>query len=106
MLKELKQQTGWRRNMKDKQEGKATEITVRQKNEKRILKSEDTLKDLWYNIRQNSIHIIEVPEGEEGKGQKNYLNNFMFYFFQACSTFSWYVFIFWYIYICTCIYIL
>ena len=29
--------------MKDKQEGKATEITVRQKNEKRILKSEDTL---------------------------------------------------------------
>ena len=89
---------------------KSTEITVRQQNEKRILKSEATLKDLWYNIRQNSIHIIEVPEGEKRSGQKNYLkNNLMFYFFQEYSTFSWYIhmclFFDIYIYTYMCIYI-
>ena len=93
----------------DKQEGKATEITVRQQNEKRILKSEATLKDLWYNIRQNSIHIIEVPEGEERSGQKNYLkNNLMFYFFQEYSTFSCkhiHMCLFFDIYMCIYIYV-
>ena len=41
--------------------------------EKRTLKSENILKDLWNNIRWNNIHIIGVSEGEEGNGQKNYL---------------------------------
>ena len=55
---------------------KAMEITqTEQQNGKRIFKREDTLRDLWDNIKQNNIHIIGVPEGEERerKGQKNYL---------------------------------
>ena len=55
-------------------EGKTMEFTQsEQQNEKRILISENILKDLWDNIRWNNIHIIGVSEGEEGNGQKNYL---------------------------------
>ena len=28
---------------------------------------EDSLRDLWDNIQRNNIHIIGVPEGEEGE---------------------------------------
>ena len=36
---------------------------------KRIKKSEDSLKDLWDNMKWTNIHIIGHPEGEErGKG--------------------------------------
>ena len=28
-------------------------------------RNEDSLRDLWDNIKRNNIHIIEVPEGEE-----------------------------------------
>ena len=28
-------------------------------------RNEDSLRDLWYNIKCNDIHIIGVPEGEE-----------------------------------------
>ena len=41
--------------------------------EKRILKSEDTPKDLWESTKQNNIHIIGAPEEEE-EDKKNYLN--------------------------------
>ena len=27
--------------------------------------NEDSLRDLWDNIKHNNIHIIGVPEGEE-----------------------------------------
>ena len=42
---------------------------------KKNLKNEDSLKDLWDNIKWTNIHIIEFPEGagRERKGQKNYL---------------------------------
>ena len=34
-------------------------------------RNEDSLKDLWDNIKHNNIRIIEVPEGEEReKGPK------------------------------------
>ena len=34
-------------------------------NEKEIKNNEDSLRDLWYNIKHTNIHIIGVPEGEE-----------------------------------------
>ena len=36
------------------------------KNQKRILKNEDNLRDLWDNVKCPNIRIIGVPE-EEGK---------------------------------------
>ena len=33
--------------------------------EKRMKKNEDSLRDLWDNIKHNNIRIIGVPEGEE-----------------------------------------
>ena len=41
------------------------------KKEKKIIKSEHSLKDLWDNIRWTSIHIIGDPEGDEGEKIKN-----------------------------------
>ena len=39
--------------------------------EKRMKRIEDSLKDLWDNIKCNNIHIIGVPKGEEReKGPK------------------------------------
>ena len=39
--------------------------TTEQNKEKRIKRNEDSLRDLWDNIKRNNICIIEVPEGEE-----------------------------------------
>ena len=37
-------------------------------------RNEDSLGDLWDNIKHTNIHIIEVPEGEEReKGPRKYL---------------------------------
>ena len=36
-----------------------------QTKEKRMKRNEDSLRDLWDNIKRNNIHIIGVPEGEE-----------------------------------------
>ena len=42
------------------------EFTAAEQNkEKRMKRNEDSLRDLWDNIKCNSIHIIGVPEGEE-----------------------------------------
>lgn len=30
-------------------------------------KSEESLRDSWYTIKRNNIHITELPEGEEKK---------------------------------------
>ena len=38
---------------------------VEQNKEKRMKKNEDTLRDLWDNIKRNNIRTIGVPEGEE-----------------------------------------
>ena len=38
---------------------------VEKKKEKRMKKNEDSLRDLWDNIKCNNICIIGVPEGEE-----------------------------------------
>ena len=42
------------------------EFTAMEQNkEKRMKRNEDTLRDLWENIKRNNIHIIGAPEGEE-----------------------------------------
>ena len=41
--------------------------TVEQNKENRMKRKEDSLRDLWDNIKRNNIRIIGVPEGEERK---------------------------------------
>ena len=44
------------------------EFTAMEQNkEKRMKRSEDSLSDLWDNIKRNNIRIIGVPEEEEKK---------------------------------------
>ena len=44
------------------------EITTAEKNkEKRMRRNEDSLRDLWDNIKYTNIRIIGVPEKEEKK---------------------------------------
>ena len=40
-------------------------IAVEQNKEKIMKRNEDSLRDLWDNIKHNNIRIIGVPEGEE-----------------------------------------
>ena len=50
-------------------EDRMVEITESEK--KKIIKSsEDSLRDLWDNIKLPNVQIIEVPEELEGKGHK------------------------------------
>ena len=49
-------------------EDKMVEITTAEQNkEKRIKRTEDSLTDLWENIKRTNIRIIGVPEEEEKK---------------------------------------
>ena len=42
--------------------------TAEQYNEKRMKRIEDSLRDLWDNIKHTNIRIIGVPEEEKKKG--------------------------------------
>ena len=47
-------------------EDRLVEITAAEQNkEKRMKRKEDSLRDLWDNIKCTNIHIIGIPEGEE-----------------------------------------
>ena len=49
-------------------EDRMVKITAAKKNkEKRMKRNEDSLRDLWDNIKHNNIRIIGIPEGEERK---------------------------------------
>ena len=53
-------------------EDRMVEFTAAEQNkEKRMKRNEDSLRQLWNNIKRNNIHIIGDPEGEEReKGPK------------------------------------
>ena len=59
-------------------EGKTVEITTTEQNkEKRMKRIEDSLRDLWDNIKCTNIRIIGVPEEEEKKkGLRKYLRDY------------------------------
>ena len=47
------------------------EITSEEQNKvKRMKRTEDSLRDLWYNIKRTNIRIIGVPEEEEEEEEK------------------------------------
>ena len=47
-------------------EDRMVEFTAAEQNkEKRMKRNEDSLRDLWDNIKCNNVRIIGVPEGEE-----------------------------------------
>ena len=47
-------------------EDRMVEFTAAEQNkEKRMKRNEDSLRDLWDNIKCTNIHSIGVPEGEE-----------------------------------------
>ena len=48
-------------------------IVAEQKTEKRMKRNEDSLRDLWDNIKHTDICIKGVPEGEERKNLRKYL---------------------------------
>ena len=49
-------------------EDRMVEITVKEQNkEKRMKRIEDSLRDLWDNIKHPNIQIVGVPEEEEKK---------------------------------------
>ena len=48
------------------------EITSKEQNKvKRMKRAEDSLRDLWDNIKCTNIRIIGVPEEEKNKGYEN-----------------------------------
>ena len=49
-------------------------ISEKQNKVKRMKRTEDSLRDLWDNVKHTNIQIIEVPEEEEKK--KGYEKNF------------------------------
>ena len=52
-------------------EDKMVEITAREQNkEKRMKRIEDSLRDLWVNIKCTNIRIIWVPEEKEKKNSE------------------------------------
>ena len=47
-------------------EDRVVEITAtEEKIENRMKRKEDSLRDLWDNIKHTNIHTVRVPEGEE-----------------------------------------
>ena len=47
------------------------EITTTEQNKEKIMKRiEDSLRDLWDNIKRTNIQIIGVPEEEKKKGSE------------------------------------
>ena len=49
-------------------EDRMVEFTAAEQNKEKTMKrNEDSLRDLWDNIKCNNIRIIGVPEGEEKK---------------------------------------
>ena len=62
----------WISELKDKM----VEITSEEQNKfKRMKRNEDSLRDLWDNIKDTNIRIIGVPEEEKKKGHEKILED-------------------------------
>ena len=60
--------------MTRKLEDRVVEITdAEQTKEKRMKRNEDSLRDLWDNLKHTNIHIIRIPEGKETENLSTYL---------------------------------
>ena len=56
-----------------KREDRLVEITdAEQKREKRLKTNEDSLRELWDNIKRTNIHIKGCQKEEREKGPENY----------------------------------
>ena len=51
--------------------------TARQNKEKKVKRIEDSLRDLWDNIKHTNIRIIGVPEEEQKKGTEKIFEEFI-----------------------------
>ena len=40
-------------------------MDAEQKREKRLKTNDESLRELWHNVKRTNIRIIRVPEGEE-----------------------------------------
>lgn len=66
--------TGGRR-MNKRGGGQLVEITdAEQKREKRLKRNEESLREIWDNVKCTNIHIIGVPEGEERERERDRKN--------------------------------
>ena len=55
-------------------EDKVVEITFKEQNKvKRMTRTEDSLRDIWENIKHTNIQIIGIPEEEEKKHMRKFL---------------------------------
>ena len=59
----LNNSEGWISELEDR----VVEITATEQKKKRMKRNEDSLRDLWDNIKHTNIRIIGVPEEEEKK---------------------------------------
>ena len=62
------------KDKEDKMEDKMVEIISEEQNKvKRMKRTEESLRDLWDNMKYTNIQIIGVPEAEEKKkGSENF----------------------------------
>ena len=58
----------WISELKDR----VVEIIDAEQKKEKMKRNEDSLRDLWDNIKHTNIHIIEVPEGKR-EGLRAYL---------------------------------
>ena len=55
-------------------EDRMVEFTAEEQNKKKRMKrNEDSLRDIWDNVKCNNIRILRVPEGEERKDPRKCL---------------------------------
>ena len=60
-------------------EDKMLEITAKEQNkEKRMKRIEDSIRDLWDNIKRTNIQIIGVPEEDKKKGSEKLFEEIIF----------------------------
>ena len=56
---------------------KNTQAEQQKEKKKRIFKNEESLRNILDNMKQNNVHIIGIPEGEDSEqGSRTYLKKY------------------------------